>query len=251
MLSCDRATMLLATPIAVLGCLGGATAADLDTEADRILRETSEFLQSAGEFRFRAEIAYDEIITTGEKIQYGGVVDISVRRPDRLHVRLDSDERRTRVFYDGSTMTLYDADKNLYAVTEAPAQIDAAVDFAFDTLDFTVPLADLVYADPYAVFIANVDSASVIGLHGCGDRRCHHLAFSQPGVDWQIWIEDGPRPVPRKLVITYKQLPGWPQYEARFTSWDFEPFIADGYFRFHPPAGADQIDFAPAQEPRQ
>ena len=120
--------MLLATLIAVLGCLGGAAAADtdLDTDADRILRETSEFLQSAGEFRFRAEIAYDEIITTGEKIQYGGLVDIAVRRPDRLHVRLDSDERHMRVVYDGSTITLYDADKNLYAVSEAPAQIDAA-----------------------------------------------------------------------------------------------------------------------------
>jgi len=30
-------------------------------------------------------------------------------------------------------------------------------------------------------------------------------------VDWQIWIEQGEKPVPRKVVITYKELPARPQ----------------------------------------
>ena len=48
--------------------------------------------------------------------------------------------------------------------------------------------------------------------------------------------------MPRKFVITYKDEEGEPQYTARFTRWDFEPRFADSYFRFHPPANADQIE---------
>jgi hypothetical protein len=74
------------------------------------------------------------------------------------------------------------------------------------------------------------------------------VAFSQELVDWQIWIEDGPQPVPRKFVITYKDEEGWPQYSARFTRWDFQPQHSEHYFRFHPPTGADKIDILPAKQ---
>ena len=67
--------------------------------------------------------------------------------------------------------------------------------------------------------------------------------FSQEVIDWQIWIEDGPRPVPRKLLITYKEEPGSPQYVARLSDWDFQPCLSDHYFRFQPPKGSDEIEF--------
>ena len=66
------------------------------------------------------------MLSTGEKIPYGGTADISVRRPARLHVRFDGDERASWVAYDGSTITFYNARENLYAVTPVPYQIDAA-----------------------------------------------------------------------------------------------------------------------------
>ena len=31
-------------------------------------------------------------------------------------------------------------------------------------------------------------------------------------MDWQIWIEQGEKALPRKLVITYKDSPGYPQF---------------------------------------
>ncbi len=74
-----------------------------------------------------------------------------------------------------------------------------------------------------------------------------HLAFVQDEIDWQIWIQAGPRPVPRKLVITYKNEPGSPQYVARLFGWDFQPRLAEEFATFHAPAGSDQIDFLPAE----
>ncbi len=145
-------SMLLPAILIIGGALSNvvAGASDIEAQADRILRQMSEYLRTAGEFTFHADIAYDSVLTDGEKIQYGSTSDIAVRRPNRLHVETRGDERQRRIFYDGHTMTLYDVAAGVYAVTAVPAEIDKAVDFIFDKYGFSVPVADLVYADPYA-----------------------------------------------------------------------------------------------------
>ena len=216
---------------------------DVQQSADQILREMGEYLASAEEFGFEADIVYDTETAEGQTLQYGGVAQIAVRRPDRLHVEFDGDERQTRVVLDGQTFTVYDARANVYATTEVPSGIDAAVDRAFEHYGFSIPIADLVYSDPYQTLIESVESGFVVGRHAVDGVLCHHLAFSQETIDWQIWIEDGPRPLPRKLVITYKSEPGSPQYVARLSSWDFQPRFSKHYFEFDAPAGSGEIEF--------
>ena len=223
----------------------GAYAVEDDT--DRILRAMSEYLTSADEFSFFADISYDALLSTGEKVKYGAKSNISVRRPDRLLVTTNGDELSKQVFFDGSTITLFNVSKNLYAVTEVPAQLDAALDLMFEKFGLVVPLADFLYADPYAVLTENVEFDSVLGEHACGEKRCHHLLFTQELIDWQIWIETGPHPVPRRMVITYKSEPDAPQWEARFSRWDFQPRLSEHAFTFHPPGGADEIEFLPEE----
>jgi hypothetical protein len=224
-------------------CCAVAATAQVEPQADRILREMGDYLSSAGELRFHADVAYDTFSGRDQEIQYGGRAEIAVRRPDRLRVEYDGDERRNRVVYDGERITVYHQGRNVYASTESDAGIDDAVDRVFELSGFSVPIADLVYADPYAVLSENVESGFVVGRHAVDRTACHHLAFSQEALDWQIWIEDGPRPVPRKLVITYKNEPGSPQYVARISGWDFQPRVADAWFEFRPPLGAQEIDF--------
>ena len=85
------------------------------------------------------------------------------------------------------------------------------------------------------------------GLHRVDGVPCHHLAFAQETIDWQIWIDAGPRPVPRKLLIHHKDERGAPKYSARLSGWDFHPRLSDGFFEFHPPDGAAEVEFLPAQ----
>lgn len=214
-------------------------------QADRMLRVMSEYLKKASEFTFHAELRYDTVLDNGQKIEYGASVRVACRRPNRLHIEYRGDERNTRLVYDGRTFTLLDLDKNVYSVIDVPDNIDAAVDHLFDKIGSAVPIADMVYADPYRILTEFVIHGSFVGLHKIGGRPCHHLAFAQEQVDWQIWIEDGPRPLPRKLIVAYTDQEGSPQYAARFTHWDFQPRISDDYFQFHPPAGADQIEVLP------
>jgi hypothetical protein len=241
-------TVVLAVGLLLMGLASALPApgsARIEAKADRILREMSEYLKTAREFTFHAEVSYDSVLTSGEKIQYGGAADVSVRRPDRLHVEYSGDERQSLAIFDGRTFTVHDVAVNVYAATEVPAGIDAATDRMVEQYGVSVPVADLTYADPYATLTENVQAGSIVGRHSVDGTPCHHLAFSQDSIDWQIWIEDGPRPVPRKLLITYKEEPGSPQYTARLSGWDFQPRFSDHYFQFHPPEGADEVEFLP------
>jgi hypothetical protein len=246
-------SILLAAILVVAGVFSAPAAdgvsPDVDADANRILSEMGEYLKTAGEFSFRGDVAYDSVQSSGEKFEYGGVVHVYVRRPDRLRVVYDGDERKSRAFYDSRIFTLYDAAQNVYATKEVSLELDDALDRVFERFGLAVPIADLVYADPYAILIENVEVGIVVGRHPVDGIPCHHLAFSQEGIDWQIWIEDGPpRPVPRKLVITQKDDAGSPQYRARLSEWDFQPRLSDHYFTFRPPAGANEIEFLPLEE---
>lgn len=216
---------------------------DVDAQADRILREMGEYLSDAQEYSFQADVAYDTETAEDQTLQYGGVARVAVGRPDRLHARYDGDERKSQVIINGQTFTFYDARANVYATAEVSSDMDEALDRAFELYGFSVPIADLVYSDPYGTLIENVERGFVVGRHGVDGVPCHHLAFSQESIDWQIWIEDGPQPVPRKLVITYKTEPDSPQYVARLSKWNFHPRFSKHYFDFHAPAGSGEMEF--------
>lgn len=216
-----------------------------DARTDRILREAGEYLSGLGEFTFQAQILYDVVTPNGQKLSFGGTVTASVRRPNGLHVQFDGDERTSTILFDGERFTFYDRAENVYARAQIPGVLDAAIDSVFDRFGFSVPIADLVYANPYLTLSENIQDGFYVGRHRVEGTACHHLAFSQETIDWQIWIEDGPRPLPRKLLITYKSEDGTPQYQATMTSWDLDPRFSDRYFAFQPPAGADEIEFLP------
>ncbi len=60
-----------------------------------------EYLKEAGELSFRADVTYDSLGSEDVMIQYGGVAEVAVRRPDRLHVEFSGDERHSRIVLDG------------------------------------------------------------------------------------------------------------------------------------------------------
>ena len=220
----------------------------VETHADRLLREMGDYLKSADAFIFHAESSYDAIDRNGQNIRYGGTIDVALSRPNRLRSTFNGDERRTQTFYDGKTVTIYKPEVNMYAITDVPPNIDDAIDTVFDKYGVSVPLADIVYADPYDILIANVIAGRWVGRHSIAGVPCNHLAFIQESVDWQIWIEEGPRPVPRQVMITYKDEPGWPRYLARLNSWDFQPQLSNDYFQFQPPVGSDEMEFLVTSE---
>ena len=109
-----------------------------------------------------------------------------------------------------------------------------------------LPGADLLMSTPYDVLIAGVIEANNIGRGVIDGVECEHLAFRNFDTDWQLWVQLGDKPIPRKLVITSKTLTGAPQYTIRVKSWKTGGTPAPAAFTFVPPTGAVKLGFGRA-----
>jgi hypothetical protein len=105
-----------------------------------------------------------------------------------------------------------------------------------------LPGADLLLSKPYDVLVAGVLEAKHIGRGVIDGLECEHLAFRNADTDWQLWVEVGERPIPRKLVITSKTVNNAPQYTLRIKSWKSGFVPAPNAFAFAPPAGAVKLN---------
>jgi len=215
----------------------------ISPEADRILRDMGEYLKAAPQLSFHAEITHDDLLPTGQKLQLAATYQAAVRRPDRVFTEYVGDVDTRRLWYDGKTVTLYDPVLDVYATEPGKSTIDATVEQLTKQLGFTPPLSDLMTSDPAATLRKNVLFGFVAGSSEVEGVSCHHLAFVERNIDWQIWIEDGTRLLPRKLLITYKLLPGAPQFTAVLSDWDLATRPPDALFKAQPPASANRIEF--------
>jgi hypothetical protein len=232
--------------------IGATFAADTPTspihpEADRLLRITSAKLSGAKGFSFKAEV-WEDAVVAGHKVSTSKTVETQVRRPDGVQMEVHSPKRSRGFWYDGKSLTLLNRVENLYGTVPVPNTIDKVLDAANDKFGINFPLEDLLVNDPYASASAAIKGGAYFGKVDILGTPCQHIAFSTDRVDWQLWIEDGPNPLPRKLVITYKLEETAPQYTAIFSDWNFTSVAPDETFAFTPPQGSAKIEILPATD---
>lgn len=223
--------------------------AGIEPEAARLLRAALERIATAKAFTFAAEVANDTALPSGQRVQYTGRIETAIRRPDGLRTSFEGEQRSTRSWYDGKTYTLLDPAQNVYACLPEQGRLEDFLDAMKDKLGFTLPLALLLHEDVATRAFSRIKLGFVVGPATLGGAAVQHLAFSGERSDWQLWVTDGPEPVIKRIVTTYKQTEGSPQFTATFLAWDFAPRFDDGAFTFAPPAGALQCDFQLMKKP--
>lgn len=216
---------------------------NIDQEALDILKEMSDALSSIKEFSFDSEITNDVTYDNGQPIQISGTLKAIVKRPGHVYAKYEGDVNTREVWYSGSNLTLYIENKNFYGELKTPETIDATMDFLIDNYDFSLPLADILNADPYKSFMETTNSGFVVGDSKVDGKECTHLAFTAEYVDWQIWVSNDDPALPCKLVINYKQIEGVPQYQAVFSNWKVNHVLSKSVFTPKLPKDAVKIDF--------
>jgi hypothetical protein len=221
-----------------------APAQPVARQADAALKAMGNFIGSAGAFSFRADVTFDHVLPSGQKLQFSAQQDVVAERPGRLRVDWSGDLGARRFWYDGKSITLYDPAQPFYATASAPAQLDGMLDLLIGKYGFSPPLADFLYRDPYKTLRQNIQYGFDLGDSEVAGRSCRSFAFVEKKIDWQIWIEDSAQPVPCKVTITYKTNPAQPQFTAVFSDWKFAPRISEATFSPDVPAGIERIGFA-------
>jgi hypothetical protein len=223
-----------------------APAPAVDPKADEALKRMGALLSGAKSFTFKSHATLDQALDNGQAVQVARNQRVMVRRPDCLAAVVDADLEDMSYWYDGKRVTALNRRANAYAVTDAPSTIDATFDMLAEKYGMVIPLSDLLFDDPYKTLVSGARAGLYIGTGYVLETKCDHLAFRQAGVDWQVWIEQGERPVPRKVVITYKDLPARPQYTAYLSDWNLNADVKDEQFVAKVPDGAKKVPFGPA-----
>jgi hypothetical protein len=223
--------------------IGHAQPTGVEPQADKLLRRMSDYLAGRQQFSLKAESTLEAVLTSGQKLQYDSPATLMVSRPNKLRAHRKGDLANQEFFYDGKTLTLYNPRENLYATTAAPATLDETLDFAREKLDILAPAAELLYKNAAEKMLKEASAGFVVGQSIVAGVKCSHLAFRGAEVDWQIWIEEGDKPLPRKFMITTKQISGAPQFTVLIRSWDVATKLSNQEFTFTPPKGAKKIEF--------
>ncbi len=213
----------------------------INPEVDRLFRETCDLLASAKNFSCKIEIWDDEVID-GHKVARTMHAEMRVRRPDRFQMELRSREVDRGYWYNGKSLTLLSRGVNLYGTGAMPDTIDKFLDAANEKYGITFPLEDILMNDPYARAMAVINGGAYLGKTTVLGTPCQQIGFSTDAADTQFWIEDGPKPLIRKFVITYKLVDTAPQFTAIFSDWNLKAHLPDKTFEFIPPKGAVKIE---------
>jgi hypothetical protein len=218
-------------------------------EVKRLLKESADFLAAQSSFGFRAHLGFDVVQLNGQKLEFGATRKVTLRRPD--HLRAEATQRdgdRRTLFFDGEQIAIDMPREKAYVAVKKPGTLDAAIDYLVDDLDTPSALHDFLSSNFYDDVEDKIRTGFYVEEAAIGERRCHHLAFRTSEIDVQIWIEDGERPLPCRLVITHKREEGSPQFWAQFDSWDLSPKTPDSLFEYTPPEGAERLSLQTAIE---
>jgi hypothetical protein len=211
------------------------------------LQKTGAYLRNLQTFVVKSQMTTDDALTSGQKVQFSASVTLKVRRPDRMRMDIDGDRRNERLFYDGKTFTAYSTKQGYYAQFDAPPTMNELKPVLEKKYGIDMPLADLFYWGTDQDTTAAIKSGTLVGTSVVNGVSCDHYAIHQADIDWEVWIEQGPRPLPRKMVITTTTERVQPQH-TMVLDWDLSPQLTEDLFVFSAPSSAHRIEFEKAKQ---
>jgi hypothetical protein len=203
-----------------------------------LLQKMSDYMGSQKHIRMTISETFDEVITAGPKIQLSNERTIQLKRPDRISVSVSGAGVQRRITCDSESFTVVDLLKNVYATMPMTGSLDSVMDTLAQQYGMAQPVEDLLYSDINARLLGKIQSGQSLGREAVAGHKCNHLAFKQANLSWEVWIEEGLKPVPWRLVVSYDSSPGRPKYTLLITKLETPILMPDLEFKAKLPAGA-------------
>jgi hypothetical protein len=227
--------MLAVAPFGV-----GSASAD---DAKDLLKKMSDYLAAQKSFSFSYQSSMESVTKDFQKLQFVSSGTASVARPDKLRITRTGGFVDAELIYDGSTLTVHGKNLDSYAQIEAKGTIDELSGHLAEA-GIEPPGADLLSSNVFDILMEEVIDAKHIATAVVDGTPCEYLAFRTNEVDWQIWIQIGDKPIPRRYVITSKYVVAAPEYTLQITDWKDGDAVAAADFTFKPDTKAKKVDLS-------
>ena len=202
----------------------------VEPEARQALERMSAYLGTLTTFEIKTQTSLDIVTEIGQRVQLDGTAHYKVRRPNGFVIDVVTDLKKRSFYYDGKSFTVFSPQHDYYATVPAPDTILKTLDLLWGQFGLALPLEDLFrWNDNKSRRTEELTSAFAVGPATIDGVLTTQYAFRQGEVDWSVWIEQGDRPLPRKLMIIDRSQAEQPAYIARL-AWTLNPtFPADTF----------------------
>ena len=224
-----------------------AAAATNESEPDAtaLLKSMADYLAGMEFFRCTTANGYETVQPNGQKVEFGETREIFLARPNRLRVEeVASDGFSDVTLFDGKEITVVSAGFNVFAQAPQPPSLEDALVYFVRDLRMRAPLALLLSTHVRTDLLDMAKSVEYVERTQIGRKNAHHVAAQSESVDFEFWIADGNKPLPLRVVITYKTAPGQPRFWSDISQWQTNRKLSDKRFQLVLPEGARQIPFA-------
>jgi hypothetical protein len=218
----------------------------VDPAAIQALKDMGKYLQTLNRFAVSTEVTGENVLADGQKLQHTATADMDVQRPNKIRVVMKSARNERELVFDGKMVSLKTPAQKVYGTLELAGTIGDLIERLEGQYGMQIPLDDLFRFGTPAADFSKIESAMNAGQDFVDGDLCDHYAFRSDKVDWQIWIETGSRPLPRKIVITSRTDEARPQ-SVQFIDWNLKPAFKDAVFKFTPPKGGKKIEIVPVK----
>lgn len=222
-----RVILVLAVVAAVAGCGRGEPVSD----ADKLERGRALVLTGTRKIADSNDLSFTvaEVVTREGKPPVGTTSEVTLRRPDRLHIRTTGDRDR-EFWYDGRRATIAMHGDKVFAQAPMPDTLDRTLDAIIERYDMPIPLADALYSDPGKALFSENTTGGWVGVEDVGGIRAAHLRFHEGPVTWEIWIPETGDPLPLKARVVHPERSGKPTFDMTFSNWNLGREDADALF---------------------
>ncbi|MFZ4689255.1 MAG: DUF2092 domain-containing protein [Polymorphobacter sp.] len=215
----------------------------LDADAKAAIDRMGAYLRTLTSFEVVADGYAEEVLDSGQKVTIPGRLTYAVNTPDKLYAEVANDRSVRRFYFDGSKVTIDAPRHKLYTDAPLKGSIKTLLTVADEKYGIDFPLQDLfLWGDPKNPVPAPA-SGFKVGPETIGDTKVDHYAFRQRGIDWQIWITQGDKPLPLRIIMTNVMDAARPQYAANL-AWQTDAKLSADRFTFTPGKDSARIAIA-------
>jgi hypothetical protein len=219
----------------------------VDPAAVAAIKRMGAYLRSLKAMEIVSESGLDVVTGEGQRVQLDGITTYKARNPGFV-INYVSDLKTRSFIYDGKKFTVYAPLLGIYATVPAPATNQEVLDTVYNRYGIALPLEDLVrWTEPNAIHPVNLKSAYKLGTATLDGVKTDHYVFRGDQLDWEIWIQQGDQPLPRKLVIVDRTNAALPAFTSRL-AWKVNPSLTDADFAFNPGKNDVPIELATYEE---
>lgn len=218
-------------------------ATTIDPGATAALTRMGDYLATLKTFELTAKTTIEVSLKDAHQVEIGGLVHYWVKRPNLVRIDAATDTVARQYVFDGKTLTIVAPNQGYYAQTEGKGSIADTLAFAAQSLNIEVPLADLFAWGTNASPLSQFDRGFYVGPAKIDGTATDHYALIGKDLDLEVWIQQGDVPLPLKMALVDRRVPGSPRFSAQL-AWVPAATVDDSVFTFTPSKELARITFA-------